>query len=281
MKIALIILAIIIIITTLSVILGSMIFNRRVKNEVAELFQAVRGKKPEVVTEEDLKGLPEPVQRYLKYAQIVGKEKVRTVRLKQKGFFRTKKEQKWMPITAEQYYTVDPPGFVWKASMQVVPLVSVKARDRYYQGQGGIIIKLLGLIKLGEVKGREIDQGTLLRYLDEMVWFPTAFLSDCITWQPIDSNSVKATISHQGLSVSAVMLFNEQGEMVNFTAERYMDAGGEFKLEKWETPFREYQEINGVKIPTTGEGVWKLNSGDFAYVRPEIIEIEYNNPSMY
>ncbi|MBW2106931.1 MAG: hypothetical protein JRI26_13165 [Deltaproteobacteria bacterium] len=279
MKIVLIVFIIIILLIAITVVIGGMTFARSVKPEVIELFQGHQDIKPELVTKEDLTGLPGPVQRYLKYAQIVGQEKVRTVRLKQKGFFRTKKKQKWMPITAEQYYTVDPPAFV--ASMQIVPLVSVKARDRYYQGKGGIIIKLLGLIKLGEVKGREINQGTLLRFLDEMVWFPTAFLSDYITWEPIDSNSVKATISHQGLSASAVMFFNEQGEMINFTAERYMDAGGEFKLEKWETPFRKYKEINGVKIPFTGEGVWKLSSGDFSYIRPEIIEIEYNNPKMY
>ena len=59
---------------------------KRVQREVDELFakekDAVITRK---ITEEDLKGLPEPVQRYLRYTQIIGKEKARTVRLKQRG----------------------------------------------------------------------------------------------------------------------------------------------------------------------------------------------------
>jgi hypothetical protein len=31
-------------------------------------------------------------------------------------------------------------------------------------------------------------------------------------------------------------------------------------------------------IPTKGEAIWKLNSGDFSYIRAEITDIEYNNP---
>jgi len=29
----------------------------------------------------------------------------------------------------------------------------------------------------------------MLRYLDEMTWFPTAFLGDNITWQAVDGGA--------------------------------------------------------------------------------------------
>src|SRR2546425_13007025 len=38
----------------------------------------------------------------------------------------------------------------------------------------------------GNAHGSEMDQGELQRYLLEMAWFPTAWLSDAIEWQALD-----------------------------------------------------------------------------------------------
>jgi len=61
-----------------------------------------------------------------------------------------------------------------------------------------------------------------------------------------------------------------------------MDVSGGAILKKWSTPIEEYAEINGIMVPVRGEGVWKLSSGDFSYVRiNEIPDLEYNNPNIY
>jgi len=58
----------------------------------------------EKVTEFDLKKLPKPVQKYLRTTGNVAKEKIKTVRLKQQGLFRIKKNQDWKTLKAEQYF---------------------------------------------------------------------------------------------------------------------------------------------------------------------------------
>ena len=87
-KVGLVILVIIIVLA-LSFAISYITFGRKVKSEVEELFRKSKEIGPEVVTEADLEGLPEPVQRYLRYTQVIGKEKIGTVRLKQKGSIRT------------------------------------------------------------------------------------------------------------------------------------------------------------------------------------------------
>jgi hypothetical protein len=256
---------------------------KRVRREVAELFEkekdAVITRK---ITEEDLEGLPEPVQRYLFYTQIVGKERVRTVRLKQKGFFRTKPDQKWMPLKTEEYFTVDPPGFLWYGKMRMFPFVTVSGIDKFFSGKGSRVIKLMSTIKVEDISGEDCDQAELVRYLNEMVWFPSAFLNDYIHWEPINSDSARATIRVDGLTASADLFFNQEGQITNFVAERYMDVGGGAILKRWSTHFKDYAEINGVMVPVKGEGVWKLSSGDFSYVRiTEIPDLEYNNPNVF
>ena len=260
-KIVLIILAIIIVLITSAITIGNIAFKRKVNNEVKEMFKNSLEIKPEIVTEENIKRLPEPVQRYLTHSQVIGKEKIRTVRLKQKGFIRTKPGKKWMPFDAEQYYTTDSPAFIWHASIK--PFYLIRARDKFYEGKGNMLIKLLSLIEIADASGYEMDQGTLVRYLNEIMWFPTAYLNNYIQWEPIDSNSARATISYKGVTASAVIYFNEKGELTNFIAERYRDVDSKFFKETWSTPISEYREINRIKIPIKGEGVWNLSPGIF------------------
>jgi hypothetical protein len=256
---------------------------KRVQCEVAELFEkekdAVITRK---ITDDDIAGLPEPVQRYLRYTHIIGKERVRTVRLKQKGYFRTKEDQKWMPLRAEEYFTVDPPGFLWYGRIRMLPFVSLGAIDKFSKGEGSLVVKISSLFKVADAKGKEYDQAELVRYLNEMMWFPSAFLSDYIQWGEINSDTAKVTIRVQDLAASAVLNFNQKGQITNFVAERYMDVSGGAILKKWSTPLKEYAEINGIMVPVRGEGVWKLSSGDFSYVRiTDIPDLEYNNPHIY
>jgi len=248
-----------------------------IPKDMEKTFQNSIESQPEVVTEEDLAGLPAPVQKYLRYTQIIGKEKIHTVRLKQKGVIRTKQDGKWMPYEAEQFYTVNPPSFVWNATVKSSPFLWIKGRDRYHKGKGNMLIKLLSLIKIIDATGDEMDQGSMVRYFNEMFWFPTAYLSDYIKWEPIDSRSAKATMSYQGATASAVFHFNEKGQIINFVAKRYMENDGRFELETWSTPIDGYKEINGIKIPISGKAVWNLSSGDFNYIKLEITDIVYNN----
>ena len=259
--------------------IGGAVFRRKVHSEVEKLFEERGDTKPKLVTEEDIKGLPEPVQRHLSYSQIIGKETIGSVRLKQKGSMRMSEDQKWMPLRAEEYYTTDPPGLVWYGSIDFVPFLSVRARDMLSEGEGAMLVRLLGLISIADASGPEMNQAALVRYLSETIWFPTALLSDYIQWEPIDTNSAKATISVDGLTASAVFYFNESGELENFITERYRDEGGQLVLRAWSTPITEYKEINGIRIPNKGGAIWHLNSGDFKYIEVEVTDIEYNNPS--
>ena len=93
-KIVLIILSVIVALIASVCVMGNIAFTKKAKEEAKEIFREGKEIKPEVVTEGNIEGLPEPVQRYLKYTQIIGKEKIKTVRLKQGGYFRMKENQK-------------------------------------------------------------------------------------------------------------------------------------------------------------------------------------------
>jgi len=181
-----------------------------------------------------------------------------------------------MPLDAEQYVTTKPPAFLWHCKMRPFPLVWVSATDQFSQGHGSMHIKLLSAIPVGNAHGPEMDQGELQRYLLEMAWFPTAWLSDAIEWQALDTHSAKATIREPGVTASGVLHVNEHGQLTQLTAQRYREERGHYQLEPWTAQSNAYQEVEGMRIPTKSEVTWHPASGDFTWFRFKITEIEYD-----
>ncbi len=262
-------------------IIGKVRFDNQVKRVVAGMFAAGKAPKPGVISEADLAGLPEPVQRWLRYSQVIGKERVTAVRLKQEGSIRLKAGGAWMPFSAVEYYTTDPPAFIWSARVKVAPLVWLGGTDRYEGGKGRMLFKLGWLYPVVDARGRELDQGALVRYLNETMWFPTAVLNPSIAWEVVDTLSAKATMSYQGETASAVFHFDPEGRFVTMTADRYMGLDKGFSLEPWATPITGYGEFQGVRVASQGEAVWRLKTGDFPYIQVKVTEIEYNKPEPY
>jgi hypothetical protein len=139
-----------------------------------------------------------------------------------------------------------------------------------------MLIKMLSLFPVVDAAGGELDQGSLMRYLNEMTWFPAAFFGPNIGWKAIDDESAEVTLSDGGKSVSGTMYFDAEGKPVNFVAKRYRMVGKSFALETWSTPFTGFGEFEGLRLPVRGQGVWKLKEGDLVYVDLEIKDLHYD-----
>ena len=246
------------------------------KYTVNSIYGDVKTSGSERITSKDMEHLPENVQNYLKFTKIIDKERAATVRLRQSGEFRTSPDQNWKPMKAEQYFNVNNVEFCWRGRTGIIT-----ATDKFTGGKGSLTVKLLGFIKVVDAKGSEVDQGEILRFLSEIVWFPSAFLSDNIKWSAVNDNSAKATISFREISDSAIFHFNEKNQIEKITAKRYMESGGKFSLEDWEIGVLDYAEFDGVMIPNRCNVSWKLETGDFCWYKFEIVDIDYNNPTVY
>lgn len=269
-----IILAFLIVLVSIAAI-GYFTFNGRINREISGLLSEARLEPRVVVTEEMLRNLPLPVQRYMAYSGVLGKRIPGSVHLKQIGRIRQGEKSPWMKIEAAEHYSTAPPGFVWKVFMPNRRLPLALGRDAYLGGRGSMLIKMLSLFSMVNAAGSEIDQGSMMRYLNEMTWFPAAFLGANVSWKAIDESSAEVTLTDRGKSVSATMVFDPNGKPLNFVAKRYRMVGKGYDLETWSTPFTGYGEFEGLKLPVRGQGVWNLKEGDLVYVELEITELEY------
>lgn len=258
-----------------AVVLGQRGFTRLVRDDVAALQAHAAPAPAGVVTDAMLLDLPEPVQRYLRYSGVVGKPLVSTVHLKQTGQMRLSPGQPWMPLTAEQYFSVRPPAFVWDGTLRRGPFPFARGRDMHFDGAGHMLIKAGGVVTVADARGPEMDQGALMRYLSELIWFPTAFLGEHIAFEPLDETSVRVTLTDQGRRVSGTMHFDGEGRFTRFVAQRYRSVDGGYELTTWAADALEYGERGGLMLPVRTQATWALPDGDFTYIDLTVTEVAY------
>jgi hypothetical protein len=222
----------------------------------------------------DVEHLPPPIQRYLKKSIKEGTPYINRVHLKQSGQMRF--NQRWIPVEADQYCSVNTPAFIWVAKMKLGP-AWISARDRYVGGKGNMLIKVLSAVPLFDVHGSDMDHTSLLRYLSELPWLPTAFLSENITWKAVGDRAAEATIHDGTVSATGTFHFNGADEIISFESSgRFRTDTG--KITPWSVTFSNYAEFNGFHIPTEVSAIWKDPQGDFEYVRLKVEDAEFNSP---
>jgi hypothetical protein len=252
-------------------------FKQKIKEETARVLENTTTQKSEILTEKEILHLPAPVQKWLNVSGAVGKEKARTVALKQSFLMKLKPEQKkWEHAVTQQFFNIENPAFIWTVRLKMVPFVSVLGRDKFIDGKGEMHMTLNGLFNLGKETGEKMDEGTLQRYLGETVWFPSGMVSPHISWEELDANSAKATMNFKGTTGSGAFYFNNEGIFEKFIALRYMGNAADSKRYEWIITAHKHAEFNGIKIPSKMEATWMLESGPWTWLKLEITDIRYN-----
>jgi uncharacterized protein DUF6920 len=224
----------------------------------------------------ELEGLPAPVARYFDFALTPGRPLVRRARVTQAGTFARSRDV-WSPFTAVEEFAVWPPGFVWDASVRMVPLLPVRVRDSYIGGEGAMQGTFAGVVSIVHQRGTpEVAAGALLRYLAEGVWLPTALLPSAgVRWEALDDSTARATLTDATTTVSMDVHFGPEGEVAGISAQRYRDVDGEAVLTPWAGSFRAYTRVDGMMVPLESEVGWVLPDGWFPYFRARNVKLEY------
>ncbi len=226
-----------------------------------------------MLTPEMTNALPSPVRRSLERSGVVGLPIPDTVEVTQTGAIRSSPDSKWLEFTAKETYTLDPPSFTWDARFKIAGIRVGRATDSFVDGTGSMLVRLLGLMTVVDESGPAIDQGSLMRWLNETMWFPSVWATDVITWVPIDDNRARGRVDVEGLGVEAEFEFDDEGRLIDFHALRHnADEGVPIP---WSTPIAGHATYHDVELPSGGSAVWKLDEGAFEYITIEATDVRY------
>jgi hypothetical protein len=247
------------------------------------------GDSVDVYREEELAGLPSPVQRYFRTVLNDGRPIIRGVSLKQKGSFNMGRDgDQWKPFTATQEVNPRQPGFLWDARIRMLPVMPVHVHDAYVGGEGILHAALFGLVTVTEMRGTPAAaEGELLRYLAEAPWYPTALLpSQGAEWEEVASGDPEAdaaeqtaarvTIRDGETAASVLVRFNDEGLIASVYADaRGREVDGEMVPTPWEGRWWNYQDRDGMRVPTEGEVAWLLEDRRKPYWRGRVTSLRY------
>jgi len=84
----------------------------------------------------DLSTVPAVVARYFHWALSDHRRLIRQAWIRTAGGFLIKPRGGWSAFSARQHYTATPPGFVWNATIYMMRVSPIRARDSYGKGEG-------------------------------------------------------------------------------------------------------------------------------------------------
>lgn len=230
------------------------------------------------LTEEDIAPLPPAVQRYLAFTGAIGKPQVWNYRLRFDGALRNGPEDKWLPMTAYQQSFANPPARLFLAESIGFGL-PFNAFHRFVGSEATFKVKLASLLTVVDAYGIEMNKSETVTLLNDMfILAPATLIDPNITWEEIDSQTIRASFTNAGNTVSALVIFDDSGALVNFiSGDRYRTIDGKtYEQLRWSTPVGDWREFNGRKLPVQGKAIWTLPQGEFAYAELELLEVQYN-----
>lgn len=217
----------------------------------------------------ELEGLPAPVQRYFRAVLKDGQPIITAATIELAGRFNlSATAEQWKPFTSRQRVITRRPGSLWDAEIALLPGVTVHVVDSYVAGQGLLRAAVQGLFTMAEQQGDgDIAGGELMRWFAEVLWYPTALLpSQGVRWEAVDEHSAKATTQDGPLALTLLFRFDEAGLVGSFRAEaRGAMVGDKLVMAPWEGLWSNYQRVNGMQVPFTGEVAWMRPEGRKPY----------------
>lgn len=237
---------------------------------------------PPAVTRYDakeLEGLPAPVQRYFRAVLKDGQRMITAAQLEHMGTFNMSPSgEQWQAFTSQQRVLTRRPGFLWNASMDVVPGLAVRVHDAYVAETGTLRVAALGLFPIAHIHGPgEIAKGELMRYLAEAAWYPTALLpSQGVLWAAVDERSANATLVDGDLSLTMLFSFDDAGLIESArAAARGAAVGRTVVMKPWDVRMSNYQERDGMRVPLDGDAAWLETGQRKPYFRGTIVLLTY------
>lgn len=238
-------------------------------NIVSELSQ--NNKLPKtIITEDDLKELPEALQKYFINNGYVGIESASIIKF---NFTDVKFSMGINKPNVSMDYTIydfakSPTRVAYiDTRMFGIPFQGIDISKDGKSSMKGVIAKHITLFN---TKFDIIDS----TYLSECMMHPSLALQDNIKYKQIDDYRVEAIIRKNGRETTGTFYFNEKYEMTHFIDENRLSSDTN-TYEKWSAVVGNYKVIDGINRPTKFQAIWNYREGDLIYFDSDNMKISY------
>ena len=223
-----------------------------------------------IITEEDLKELPEVLKKYFINNGYVGIESASIIKFDFKGVkfsMGINKPNVSIDYTVHDFVNNPIRVAYIDSRMFGIPFQGIDICKDGEASMKGVIAKHITLFN---TKFDIIDSA----YLVECMMHPSLALQDNITYKQIDDYSVEATIRKNKRETTGTFYFNEKYEMTHFVDEKRLSSETN-TYEKWSAIVGNYKVIDGINRPTKLQTIWNYSEGDLIYFDSDNMKVDY------
>ena len=207
----------------------------------------------DVFRDDELVGLPAPVQRYFRAAIAPGTPLALAARLEMHGSIKI--GGRWLPFRATEVLAPQR-GFVWSARVSGGLFAG---SDQYDSGLGAMRWKILGLIPVVQADGPDVSRSAAARAAAEAVWVPMALLPRYrVNWSAEDATHLTARYTVDNTPLVVRYELDEGARIVSAQMERWGDPNntGTWALHSFGFEATARATFGGVSIPNQGRVGW-------------------------
>ena len=211
--------------------------------------------------------LPEPVQRYFRFA-FAGRDsiEVASVRWQETGEFLLPVGE--FSIRAGQNSRIDSPTYVWHGRYTTgFGLPIIDSRDAYMPGQHNMRAKLLGYKTVMQTDYQQpeylqaLHSYLALRYFGTAPAFPWVLLpGEYHRWEAHDDENAWLVLDHEHLQGRYLVTFGDDGRITQMETSDMMLHGNFSRLREVGQKL-DYEQINGLMVPTRYDYRWYDGEG--------------------
>jgi len=187
-----------------------------------------------------------------------------------------------MRFTGEQVnsYGGDPARlFFIDATMAGLP---VDVLHVYGDATATMRVELCSIVPMVNAAGPDMDRSeTVTLFNDMCLLAPAALVAAPISWRLIQANQVRGTYTVGANQVTADLMFDAEGNLVDFISDdrsRASQDGKSFALQRWSTPTPQFSTIAARRMCTEGVACWHAPDpvGRYPYLEISVDAIAYN-----
>ena len=220
-----------------------------------------------ILTDADIAHLPRPVQRYIRLTGSMGRPPVTEIEMHFDAEMFEAGSQAGMLGPVRQYDRFDIPHrlFLMSTRMKGLPIAVLHDFDRNH---ATMRVRLSGLFDVVNTDGKELTRTETVTILNDIAFFAPSRLADAsLDWTEIDDTHAKVDYTLGANTISAELVFNELGELVDFiSGDRGMlEEDGSLRITRWSTPMGKYRNFDDWRLASEGSAIWHLPDGPFTY----------------
>ncbi|MGL4238330.1 DUF6544 family protein [Tabrizicola sp.] len=220
-----------------------------------------------LLTEADIADLPPPVRRYIALTGSIGRPVVTEITMEFEATMFDAPGAPGMTGPVVQYERFDLPRrlFLMTTRMKGLPVAVLHDFD---SDHATMRVRLAGLVNVVDLGGPELTRTETVTILNDLCFYaPSRLVDERLTWTAIDDTRARVTFALGQNTVSAELVFNAEGELVDFISEDrgMLQKDGSLRILRWTTPLGTYRDFGGWRVASEGDAIWHLPEGPFTY----------------